>query len=259
MIMAILAQQAAAQTRGVESGKNLKKSIAEQPPQPRHSLTIGVPSFFDGFTAVTYERGLSTRLSIAAAAGITYNSYFMQVRDQRIRDERYTGSSTRTGPNTFDVEEEFNNRFYHEAKPGIYLALTPKFYLSQKALDGFYIAPMLEFRDYRFRTFKGNESVFYAPYLTSLTEKSVQRVREDVSESFRCYDVSAIAGGHHQMRSHLVIGYHIGIGVRHSVTNRQDFGLECVREEFYRFTNGTARIAENRLIANFGFSVGGFW
>lgn len=226
----------------------------------RHALTIGIPSFLDGFTALTYERRLSSSFALGLGGGITYHNFWMETGELK-REAESLAVLYRRGAG-MDVTERYADAAYHVPKPGAYISVLPKYYFGKQALNGIYIAPLLEYRNYRFLTYKASEAEFARPpyyYSGGGDEQGVLRAREKVREYVNCFDISAVMGGQYQMRGRSVLGFHIGVGVRNARISRQDIGVEMLSNQFIRYTNTMRQSADTRLLANVGLNVGAWW
>jgi hypothetical protein len=263
MLVCALLPEANAQTQktivfgSVKTTKSKKYGHKQEEDYGRNTITVSLLSYLDGYTAVSYERMINEFFTISAGAGVTYKNLWMQMGDQIASIGSYNSLVNRPG-DIQDIEDEYGDFQYRKARLGTYFSLSPKFYPRNESLDGSYVAPLFEYRDYRF----GAQRAMETPVANSDFDgsaNSVPRSNEWMTETVRCLDFSAVWGGHYQLRDHLVLDYHVGLGVRNVKASRQDLGYEVTSSNALHFTNEVNNYSTNRFLANIGFAIGGWW
>ncbi len=238
--------------------KNSKGRSHHSSDYGKNTLTVGVLSYLDGFTALSYERMLTESITVSAGAGITHKNLWMQIGDELFERNPGAGSDNHSG-NRGDIADKYGSFAHRTPQMGLYMCVSPKFYPRHESLDGTYVAPLIEYRNYRWNAQKADESPFQQAYYLDTQDDQVPRTSETVSESVRCLDISVILGGHYQLGGHIVLGYHAGFGLRNIQASRLDLGYEQIQDHTYRYTNDMVRYSDSRWMVNMGFSIGGWW
>ncbi len=219
-----------------------------------NSLTLGVGSFMNGYTAIYYERRAFPFMSVAVGGGFTYRSYMndfgMLIWDDGQNSEY---SSTR------DIHDHYAAYKFRKATPGLYASISPKFYFNDEPLDGFYLAPMLEIKQYKFDARLADVT---APpdnsYSYDYSDESVPHSAAIMPEHMNCLDLTFNSGGHYQLKNHLALGWNVGIGFRSISAERLDITTDDASGSLH-YVNNVHSYTATRPLFLFNFTMGGWF
>ena len=224
----------------------------------KNSVTMGIVSWINGYTPVYYERAVAGILSIQAGAGFTSRSYMNDLgmaiwNDGNQNSDRFNGSD--------DIEDHYEYYKFRKATIGTYFSIAPKIYFGEDNLmNGVYVAPMLEYKSYRYRAQLADITQPAADYYSSYDDdRTIPHVKDEVKEHMNCMDLTIHVGGHYQSRSHLAIGWSIGFGARHSSSERLDIGKVADSNGDYYYANNIVSYSKTKPLFTFNFTMGGWF
>lgn len=216
-----------------------------------NSITFGLGSFINGYNALYYERKVLDFMSISVGGGVTYRSYMNDFGAVLAND----------GENSDyffyqDIKDDYASYKYRTVSPGLYASLAPRIYFSDEAMNGFYLSPALEVKQYNFKARMADVTVapnnYYGysdvPYSTATA-----------SEYMHCLDATINAGGHHQLRNHLVVGWNVGFGLRHQNSERLDLGIVQDGSGNLSYANRMRDYSTTKPLFTFNFVLGGWF
>lgn len=229
------------------------KSESDNP--GKNSLTIGVLSWFNGYIPVHYERRLTNFLSVQVGGGITMRSYgndFGQLVHEDGRESNFfnSGNSALT-----DVTDKYESYLYRKTRPGYYLSVSPRVYFSDNVMDGFTLAPMLEYKQFRYAAQLADVKATDA---SAYEEGDVPRVSEIFGESMKCLDFTMNVGGHYQSDNHMVLAWNVGFGIRNLDAKRLDLGYSSDMGAT-RYINAVHAYSKVRPLLTFDLRIGGWF
>jgi hypothetical protein len=128
-------------------------------------------------------------------------------------------------------------------------------YFSDDVMDGFYLSPMFELKQYNFKARMADVNA--APISRYSDEDNVPRLTTTVPEYMHCYDFTINAGGHYQLRNHLVFGWNVGFGLRNAKSQRLDLGT--VDDQNPVYVNHIRQYSATRPLFTFDFTLGGWF
>lgn len=241
------------ESRSVTNSK-YKKRRRQHEDDAKNSVTMGFASLLNGYIPVYYERTIAPMLTVQVGAGFTFRS-FMNDIGATIYEDGYE-SDRFDGSNDYDINDDYASYRYRKMKMGQYLSLAPRLYFRQSALNGAYIGPMVEYKNYRYAArladVTANAALVYE-------EDEVPRASETLSEQMRCIDFTFNFGGHFQAANHVALGFNIGIGGRDISAERLDLGRVTDQNGKSHFVNATHQFKTTRPLFVFNFIVGGWF
>lgn len=220
----------------------------------KNAVYIGLVSFINGYTPVYYERAITNTLSVQVGAGVTtrsYTSVFSVLGTEGNNSDNFKGAD-------YDIPDDYDQYKYRKAAPGLYLSVAPKIYYAGDGMEGAYISPMLEFKQYRWNARMADESVPPSSYYSDI---DVPRTTATQAEYMRCLDLSINFGGLYQTENHIVFSWSTGIGVRNAHSSRLDVGVRSdglgLGNE--RYANAVQEYDKTKLLFSFQFAIGGWY
>jgi len=248
-LCALLSQQAAAQqtitfdSEDRNSSYSGRKKKAEKEVR-KNSLTVGLVSAINGYTPFYYERALLDFLSIQVGAGITYRSFGNDLGQMLWNDGKNSEFVENSQSGFRNVTDQYFHYKYRKASMGTYFSVAPKIYFSNDAMDGFYLAPVLEWKLYRYKAQLANETKTTADAGNSFDtwtlendDRNIPHTGNTMDEKMSCLDISLNVGGHYQRASRLTIGWSIGLGLRKMKSERLDiYTISDGSNDYFRNT-----------------------
>lgn len=220
-----------------------------------NSLSLGLLSFVAGYTPVYYERRIFSMLSVVVGGGFTYRNY-MNDFGLLMYDEGQESDYFQSR----DIKEDYTLYKYRKSVPGAYFAVAPRIYPRDGALDGVYISPMFEYKQYRFTNLIADvtqqPSGFYYGYGND--DADVPRAAATVSEYMHCMDITFNTGGQYQLRNHLIVGWNVGFGLRRASSQRLDIGVHNDSQSAY-YENYLRTYSKSKPLFTFDFTMGGWF
>ena len=167
------------------------KHKTKHDPGGKNVITLGLLSYFSGYTPVYYERKITDFMSIEAGLGVSYRSYLtdfgMLVWNEGSNSDRRVNYPDRHT----DIEDDYASYKYRKAANGTFFSIAPKFYPRDEALDGFYLSPAIQYIQYRFTDRIADETPFplNSTYYSSTThDDDIARSNTTVTEKMNCLD-----------------------------------------------------------------------
>ncbi len=222
----------------------------------KNSLTIGVISWLNGYVPVHYERAVTKFLSVQVGAGITFHSYgndFGELfYDEGQKDVLFNNSDGYT-----DIGDNYYNYKHRKSKLGYYLSFSPRIYFRDNIMNGFTLAPLLEYKRFN-----------YSAQMADITPGTYPETDEDavphsgsyMKEHTNCLDVMLSVGGHYQGGSHLAMAWCIGFGIRNMSASRLDLGYytdPIAAQQYY--VNRERDFKTVRPLVTFDYRIGGWF
>lgn len=244
------------ESRTVSNGK-YKKRGRNHEHDGNNSLTLGLASTINGFVPVYYERKLTPMLTVQVGAGITFRSFLNDVGQMFYTDifgvdntEYFTGSERE------EIIDRYENYEYRKAKLGQYLSVSPKLYFSSGALNGAYVAPMIEYKRYNYEAHLVDETKkTYNLY----DDEDQPRIGQTMNEHMTCLDFTINFGGHIQTKSHVALGFNVGVGARSISAERLDIGMVRNDAGDWHLANVARKYTATRPLMVFNFILGGWF
>ncbi|HRO41530.1 MAG TPA: hypothetical protein PL009_01755 [Flavipsychrobacter sp.] len=195
----------------------------------KNSVTLGIVSAINGYTPVYYERALTSFLSVQVGAGITYRSFGNDFGQIIWNDGKNSELVENGVAGMQDVDDQYYHYKHRKAALGSYFSVAPKIYFSDNVMDGFYLAPTVEWKMYRFNaqmanTNKSLEEIqnSYSYFSFDSDDRNIPKTSNKLAESMNCLDISLMVGGHYQRANRLTIGWNISLGLRKANSKRLD-------------------------------------
>jgi hypothetical protein len=214
-----------------------------------NSLTFGLGSFINGYNAVYYERKVLDFMSISIGGGVTYRSYmndFGMILSNDGKQSDYFKYQ--------DIEDDYTNYKHRTSVLGLYVSLAPKIYFSNEVMDGFYISPAIEVKQYNFKANLADVTAAPKGYY-----EGVDYSTGTIPEYMHCYDATINSGGHYQLRNHLAVGWSVGFGLRHQNSERLDLGIGQDAAGNQTYINHVRDYSVTRPLFTFNFVMGGWF
>jgi hypothetical protein len=220
----------------------------------KNSITMGLGSFFGGYTPIYYERAIINFLTLSVGAGVTHRSYFndlgLAIWDEGQNSEDFSSSE--------DIADNYASYKFRVCKPGAYFSLAPKIYPRSAALDGGYFGPMIEYKQFlynvRVADLQQRPNGSYGD-----EDSDIPRAGNTLQESMTCLDLTMNCGGHFQLKNHLAIGWSFGFGVRRRTSDRLDLGIRYDAGNNPYYVNNLRSYTTSKPILAFNFTVGGWF
>lgn len=221
-----------------------------------NSVSVGVLSWFNGYVPFYYERRFMDMLSVQAGAGFTMRSFggdlSYALESFGDNDKNFSGEYM------YDVADDYTHYQYRNAKPGLYLSLAPKVYYQNECMDGMWLAPMIEYKNFRFDAQKADET---APVNqnTQGDDRLIPHTTDVMKEYINCMDFSLNWGASYQKRNHFTIGWSIGFGIRTSKGERLDIGVYNEPTGVEHYVNKIAQYDKTKPFLSFNLTLGGWF
>jgi hypothetical protein len=253
-LCAVLSITASAQKTITFDSKPVKKGSRKEEVHGDNSLTLGIASLINGYTPLYYERKLTKFMSVCVGGGFTYRSYmndFGAIVWNDGENSNYSGVS--------NIHDDYSSYKYRQTSPGLYAALSPHFYFNDAPLDGFYIAPMVEVKQYRYNAKLADVTIPLDNYSYSYEDRDVPRTTDVFAEHMNCIDLTFNSGGHYELRNHMALGWNIGVGIRSMSAERLDIGAVGDGAGTAHYVNNVHSYSATRPLVVFNFVVGGWF
>lgn len=223
----------------------------------KNSLTMGIASMFNGYIPFYYERTLLPMLTVQVGAGITFRSYLndfgMLLYDDGNNTDFFKGA------NRSDISDRYYSYKYRKTSLGQYFSIAPKVYFRESALNGAYIGPMLEYKNFRYKAQLADVTVDPDNYYHSSDDRDLPRASQTMDEQMKCLDVTFNIGGHFQASGNLAVGWNVGIGARNISSERLDVGRITDVMGADHFANVARKYTATRPLFVFNFTMGGWF
>lgn len=235
-LLCLLTKEAAAQdsiafeqkeSRLIEQKRSVPK------PEIQNSVTIGLLSAINGYTPVYYERALYKFLTIQVGAGFTYRSLGNDFGQMIWNDGKDGNWSDGQAGLFYDIDDQYHRYRHRNASMGAYLSVSPKVYLTKNVMNGIFIAPMLEWKQFRYKVQLADENQVvgytagsYNNWLHDDDDRNIPRLGNTQNERMNCTDITLNVGGHHKQKLGLTVGWNVGVGVRRFNAERLDLYAE---------------------------------
>lgn len=223
-------------------------------PSGNNSVTLSVGSYLSGFTALYYERKLTSMLSVSLGGGFTYRSYLNDLGMLVWNDGQNSNFSSAQY-----IEDDYASYKFRKSTPGLYAAISPRFYVNDDPLDGLYIGPMLELKQFRYEARLADVSVPVDKYGYSYQDAEVPRTTAVMPEQMNCIDLTFVSGGHYQLRNHMALGWSVAVGVRRVNAERLDIGAVNDAAGNLSYVNNVYSYSATRPLFQFNFVMGGWF
>lgn len=234
VLLCLVTQKATAQDSIVTVPKESRRiEWAKKAPGVQNSVTIGLLSAINGYTPVYYERALYKSLTIQVGAGITYRSLGNDF-GQMIWNDGKDGNWSDAQVGLFsDINDQYHHYRHRNASTGTYFSVSPKVYLTKNVMTGVYIAPMVEWKQFRYKVQPADENQVvgytagsYTNWLHGDDDRNIPRVDNTLKERMNCTDITLNFGGYHKQKLGITLGWNVGFGVRRFTAERLDLYAE---------------------------------
>lgn len=219
------------------------------------SVSVGLLSWFNGYVPFYYERALFDMLSLQAGVGLTTRSFGGDLGFAM--EEFGQTSSNYNGENMYDVTDDYTHYQFRNAKPGLYLSFAPKIYYDNEVMDGFWLSPMIEYKNFRYDAQKADETA--AVVYNTDDDRLIPHSTEVMKEHVNCLDLSLNWGASYEMRNHVTIGWSTGLGVRTAQGERLDIGVYDDRAGVAHYVNKIAPYEKTKPFFSFNLIIGGWF
>lgn len=223
----------------------------------KNSVTVGLLSWFSGYTPVYYERSVLSMLSLQVGAGVTTRSFGADL-GYGIYSEGETSDIFTSQNSRNDVKDDYAHYKFRKSLPGLFVSFAPKLYYHDEGMDGAYVSPTISYKVFRFAAQMADETADPTQYGTG-DDRLIPHIKQEQSESVRCIDFAVNFGGHYQSRKHVVIGWNTGIGIRNSSAERLDIGVVNDAQNVARYKNAVAEYSKTKLLLTLNFVIGGWF
>jgi hypothetical protein len=234
--------------------KPIKNEKSKKESYGNNSITLGLGSFLNGYTSLYYERTATRFMSVAVGAGFTYRSYMNDFGAIVWSDGKNSNL-----PGAYDIEDDYSSYKYRKSTPGFYASIAPHFYFNDAPLDGFYLAPMVEMKQYKYEARLADVTVPVDNYGYSYKDADVPRSTGSMSEHMNCIDLTFNTGGHYELHNHLSVGWNIGLGLRHLNAERLDIAVADNGTGGFSYVNSVHSYTATRPLVQFNFVMGGWF
>jgi hypothetical protein len=178
-------------------------------------------------------------MSIQLGAGFTFRSLmndFGQALYEDGDNSSYVNTHDYYSSGTYlgDLPDQYYHYEYRSARPGYCLSVAPKFYFHKHCMDGFYLAPELSLKAYRYSSKTAdvtktnndiNDDGYYGSYADQ-DDRAIPRTNQKVSEHMNFIDYTLTFGGHYQSGNKMAVGWSISAGARQYSASMLDVYLE---------------------------------
>jgi hypothetical protein len=201
----------------------------------RNILSIEPTDMITGNYALTFERKLTSHISIEIGGGITgknfYYNYLNRNADSNVRHWNYVDSlSWKSDAITSGIKSTIDRRKY---QLGYSIQLTPKYFFCNTSMQGKYVGLRMEFASYTSTApVIGQDGVYDTTGLKTS------------AESLKKLNITAVFGDNLFIK-HFSIGYYIGLGVTY--INESTAGYYKVYNDFGGFDHYNGEIKREGL------------
>ena len=205
--------------------------------EEQNILKIGALYFVSGNIPLYYERKIMPWLSIQAGIGLTSRDFVADVVNWYL--------------DNINQDEGLNPYYqYKERKPlvGVYASLQPKFYVIDPALAGFWISPMVEFKQYNFKANLSDVNSSSNAYLPNTYQHEHRNVID-----------FTINTGYQWMFNVMTLEASTGLGFRRFWEQRIDVEYAGTNGGAPYTTNGVRNFKGYRFEYNISLNFGGFF
>jgi hypothetical protein len=221
----------------------------------KNSVTIGMLSWFNGYTSLYYERRVTPFLSLQIGAGPTFRSLGNDFGQIVYSDGVNSDHFNNTG---YDITDHYENYKYRKTGLGYYISFAPKFYFADNCMDGFYLSPCVSTKRFNYTVRPADETIAQGSYFLSDDDNNIARSTAKMKEHMNCFDLTINIGGHFQARNHMVFSWDIGWGVRSFSANRLDIGAVSDGNSIY-WSNQQRNYSAVRPLMLFDIKLGGWF
>lgn len=231
----------------------------------KNTITIGLVSALNGYTPFYYERKITNFLSIQVGAGITYRSIgndFGQVTWNDGKNSEFTDNS---GSEIQDVADQYYHYKYRKSQIGNMLSLSPRIYFSDNCMEGFFLAPAIEWKSYKYKAQMADENKTtadkgngnYSTWEFEDDDRNVPRSGQKMKEHMNCLDITVNIGGMYQTKNKLAIGWNVGLGLRSAHSSRLDVYTLGNSSGFPYYRNNERQYNTLRPLCTVNLLIGG--
>lgn len=219
------------------------------------TISVGTLSWFNGYVPFYYERAMLDMLSLQAGVGFTTRSFGGDFGF--LLDEFGQNSNNYNGENMYDVEDDYTHYQFRNATPGLYLSFAPKIYYTNDVMDGMWLAPMVEYKNFRYNAQMADET---APIVsTGGDDRLIPHTSEVFKEHINCVDFSIHWGSTYELEKHFTIGWSTGFGIRTSKGERLDIGIYDDNSGTEHYMNKVAYYEKTKPFFAFNLTIGGWF
>jgi len=222
---------------------------------------FGIPDILSGLYGIHYQHELGELVSIQVGGGLTGHNYAQGWLPGFLDYMPNSETSNNNPTNGTDIKDDYWDFGHRTSNLGYFIAIQPKFFISEDGFDGWYFGINFQFRHYNFMADNIDTTIIY-PNNYNIQFGDIKYISVNPIAEYENQMIYAISYGLQWTGEKTFVDESVSIGIRNMTGQRRDFWqITNIDASGNRISHPVALINNvNKSQVYFDFTVKiGFW